>query len=532
MNWQTKLLMVAYFVAEVGINYSLYGQLSINSNFFTIQSLEMWGKIITGLGAALLIIQIATLLNDNYLSSAIIWFFTLCLFTIPLSFYVQNMIVDGIVDRADERQLNNAILLTAVKSTLVPYYNYSHANYEVSKFVRNYDKVTFPFRSKVDITGYPYIENEKHFFALSAKCTQHSEGAFSLEEDIDKALFSINALRSSNTLDEAVYKGLIKDFYVCLYGDEKYSAAHSREINQNTIEGRRAVGLKYREYADKSGDYRDAIKKANRLGWGGGSEGVETAWRQGVNRQLGFRTTIKPNLSYEEFVEHPDVKRAFFREAGKDAIYPFGAEWNEHLRKKVISEVVEALPDAALEGYVNQDGTVIEAVKDETPKFVMVNGVKHAVAQPGIDPDYLKHGFPPEKDKGEEAYKAIMVPIIGLGLSAFFLVFNLISIGASYLSSRSKIAGFTVFIIGLAWAVFWPSYSLSQITNTHSVEAQTVENQKEKSKAEEDQASKDVVQPYGVSDVSNDEEFDYESFLINALYYHERNLGKLYKNFY
>lgn len=522
MNWQTKLLMMAYFVAEVGINYSIYGQLSINSNFFTIQSLEMWGKIITGFGAALLIIQVVTLVNDDLGTSVIAWFFGLCLFTIPLSFYVQNAIVDAIVDRADEQKLNNAILLTAVKSTLVPYYNYSHANYRVSKFVSDYDKVTFPFRSKVDITGYPYIENEKHFFALSAKCTQHSEGAFNLEEDIDKALFSINALRSSNALDEVVYKGLIKDFYVCLYGDEKYSAAHSRKINQNTIDGRRVVGLKYGEYADKSGDYRDAIRKANRLGWGGGSEGVEKAWRQEVNKQLGFRTTIKPNLSYEEFVEHPDVKRAFFREAGKDAIYPFGTEWNEHLRKKVISEVIEALPDAALEGYVNQDGTVIEPVKDETPKFVMVNGVKHTVAQPGIDPDYLKHGFPPEKDKGEEAYKAIVVPVIGLGLSAFFLVFNLISIGAKYLSGHSKIIGFTFFVGGLAWAVYWPSYSLSQ----------TVENQKVQSKLEEDQALKDVVQSYGVSDVSNAEQFNYESFLINALYYHERNLGKLYKSFY
>ena len=245
---------------------------------------------------------------------------------------------------------------------------------------------------------------------MSAKCTQHSEEAFNLEEDIDKALFSINALRSSNALDEAVYKGLIKDFYVCLYEDELYSTAHSRKFDANaivvhienaSIDARLMVHSKYAEYVDKSNDYSDAIRKANRFGWGGGSEGVEKAWRQGVNKQLGFRTTIKPNLSYKEFVEHPDIKRAFFREAGKDAIYPFGAEWDEHLRKKVISEVIEALPDAALEGYVNQDGTVIEPVKDETPKFVMVNGVKHTVAQPGIDPDYLKHGFPPEKDKGD-----------------------------------------------------------------------------------------------------------------------------------
>lgn len=514
MNWQTKLLMMAYFVAEVAINYSIYGQLSINSNFFTIQSLEMWGKIITGFGAALLIIQVVTLVNDDLGTSVIAWFFGLCLFTMPLSFYVQNAIVDAIVDRADEQKLNDAILLTAVKSTLVPYYNYSNANYTVSESVSDYDKVTFPFRSKVDITGYSYIESEKHFFALSAKCAQHSEGVFNLEEDIDKALFSINALRSSNALDEAVYKGLIKDFYVCLYEDELYSTGHSRKFNPNaivahikdaSIDARIMVRSKYAEYADKSGDYRNAIRKANRFGWGGGSEGVEKAWRQEVNKQLGFRTTIKPNLSYKEFLEHPDIKRAFFREAGKDAIYPFGAEWDEYLRKKMISEVTKVLPDAALEGYVNQDGTVIEPVKDETPKSVMVNGVEYAVAQPGVDPDYLKHGFPPEKDKGEEAYKAIVVPVIGLGLSAFFLVFNLISIGAKYLSGHSKIIGFTFFVGGLAWAVYWPGYSLSQ---------------------------KDVVQSYEVSDVSNAEQFNYESFLINALYYHERNLGKLYKNFY
>ncbi|MED6317677.1 MAG: hypothetical protein VYA60_10650 [Pseudomonadota bacterium] len=517
MNWQTKLLTIAYFIAEVAINYSLYGQLAVKSNFFTVQSLEMWGKIITGIGAALLIVQTSTILRKSLKRTAIIQFFCLCIFTIPLSFYVQNMIIESIVDKADEKQLNNAILLTAVKSTLVPYYNYSHANYEVSMAVRDYDKITFPFRSKVDITGYPYMENEKHFFALSDKCSQVSEKGFGLEEDIDKALFSIKSLRSPNALDEAAYKGLIKDFYICLYEDEKYSAAHIREVNPNTIEAREKINLKYREYRDKSGDYSDGIRKANRLGGSRALQSVERAWRQGVNRQLGFQTTIKPNLSYEEFVEHPDVKRAFFREAGKDVIYPFGAEWDEYLRKKVISEVVEALPDAALVGYVNQDGSVIEPEKDDTPEFIMIEGVKHAVATPGVDPDYLKHGFPTEKDKGEEAYKAIVVPIIGLGLSAFFLVFNLILTGASWLSSYSKIMGFAFGVIGLAWALIWPNYSLSQAAQSEAVA--------------ESQAGTDVGQPDGVSEVMSDGQFDYESFLLNALYYHEKNLGKLYKNF-
>ena len=527
MNWQTKLLAIAYFMAEVGINYSLYGQLSFNSNFFTIQSLEMWGKIITGLGAALLITQVATVLNDDLKDSAIAFFLGLCLLTIPLSFYVQNVIIDSIVDKADEQQLNNAILLTAVKSTLVPYYNYSHANYHVRESISSYDKVTFPFRSKVDITGYPYLENEKHFFTISSKCSQSSKEHFGLEASIDKALFSFNALRSSKILDEAKYKDLIKEFYVCLYENEKYSAAHIRQINQNTIEERREIGSKYTEYVDKSRDYREAIKKANRFGSGRASERVEAAWRQEINEELGFRSTIKPSLSYEEFVEHPDVKRAFFREAGKNAIYPFGAEWDQYLRNMVINEVIKALPDAALVGYVNQDGSVIEPIKDNSPKTVMVEGVEHVVAQPGIDPDYLKYGFPEEKDKGREAYKAIVVPVIGLGLSVFFLVFNLISIGARYLSSYSKGIGLTFFVVGLAWAVYSPSHNLSKKSQNQMINHRIDESQQSQSHIGEYQEPKDIIQPYEKNDASNE-----DGLLINALYYHQRNLGKLYKNFY
>lgn len=520
MNWQTKLLAMAYFVAEVAINYSLYGQLSINSNFFTIQSLEMWGKIITGLGAAMLIVQVATLISDRYKGAAILWFLALCVFTIPLSFYVQNAIVDGIVDRADENQLNKAILLTATKSTLVPYYNYSAANYQNIKTVKDYDKVTFPFRSKVDIAGYSYVENEKHFFSLSNQCAQGSAEQLGIKDGIDRAFFSFKAVRSSYVLDEALYKGLIKDFYLCLYDDTTYSEAHIREVNSNQTEGRQVINLKYREYADKSGDYRDAANKAERLGYGDGAAAVETKWRQGINKQLGFKTSIKPNLSYEEFVEHPDVKRAYFREAGKGAIYPYGAEWDKHIRELVINEVTEALPNAALIGYKNQDGTLIEKEEKVVPEIVEVNGEKYRVATAGVDPDHLKHGFPIEEDKGEEAYKAIVVPVIGLGLSAFFLVFNLISVAARYLSVYSRKAGFGLFVIGLAWAIFAPNYSLSQTEKMQTI------------KGEEGKVSENVSHSYGVSQVSSGEQFDYESFLINALYYHEKNLGKLYKSFY
>ena len=51
------LLTTGYFILEIIINIMVFKQLSIKSDFFTIETMEFWGKIITGLGASLLLVR-------------------------------------------------------------------------------------------------------------------------------------------------------------------------------------------------------------------------------------------------------------------------------------------------------------------------------------------------------------------------------------------------------------------------------------------------------------------------------------------
>ena len=48
-------LTLAYFIIEIVINYQIYNQLSVGSTFISIDVMEFWGKIITGLGMALVL---------------------------------------------------------------------------------------------------------------------------------------------------------------------------------------------------------------------------------------------------------------------------------------------------------------------------------------------------------------------------------------------------------------------------------------------------------------------------------------------
>lgn len=501
MNWQVKFLALAYFVAEVAINYSLYGQLSVGSNQYAIESLEMWGKIITGLGAALLIIQVVNLITDeSYEEDVIVGFIAICVLTIPLSFYVQEKIVDGIVDRASEQQLNNALLLVATKSTLVPYYNYSMASYQVPWGKMDaYDKVTYPFRNKRKIAGWEYVNNEEKFFKLADTCTQGSELALDVHQGIDKALFAYKKVRSKSTIEEVLYKDLIKEFYGCLYSDKDYSAAHSKGFKKGN-----AIKNQHTNYRLKNREYANAMEKAKRFGDNRVLEKIDRAWRTAANKEMGFNTSIGPGLSLDEFYAHPDVKRAFLRKAGKDAVWPFGDDWDNYVKRTVLS----ALPDNVLVGYKNQDGTVIKAkeYKEVEDEPLMINGEVYVEAQAGTDPRF-KDGKPPDKIlDGRGAYKSIVVPIIGLGLSAFFLVFNFISTGTFVLASHSKVVATAFFVIALIWVIFWPSYALSQAAESEY-----------DSKAES---------------ILNDNYSEDDSTLLNILHYHEKNLGKIYEFFY
>lgn len=453
LNNQLKTLAVFYFLIEVAINYSLYKQLSFNSNIYTVGSLELWAKIVIGFGAALLLIQAISFIGDKVKDREIVSFLAICIFTIPLSFFAQARIIDAVIVSADKDTINNSVLLVATKSTLVPYYNYSMATYPHNGVGNGeFWKIVYPLRFRKNAVSGPYFRHEKHFFDIASYCTSHSEDVLNVDRSIDKVFFSFNVIRDQSVINESEYKSLIKTFYSCLYNDESYKNMHIKGIEHSDI-----ASSQFDRYLKKRREYEDYITKAEKYEDTASIKKIKREWRKQMNKEFGFKTKISPDLGYYEFVENSDVKRAFHNREGKDALWPYGQEWEDHVNKTIM----DSLPDKLILGYTNQDGSIVKVGREET----------------AVD--------------GREAYKSIIMPIIGLGLSALFLVFNLISTITFIIVRKSKTIAVIFFISATSWAVFWPNYHFMESTDSGN----------------------DLISI---------------SSLIKIVYYHEKNIGKIY----
>ena len=146
--------------------------------------------------------------------------------------------------------------------------------------------------------------------------------------------------------------------------------------------------------------------------------------------------------------------------AEEGTIWPYGNEYAEF----VTETVMDSLPDKIILGYQNQDGSMIKPAEGET------------------------------EINGKEAYKSIIMPVVGISLSALFLIFNTITLSAAMISRVSIIAAGVFVVVALAWALLWPSHHLSKTAEFNP-----------------------IVQDSGS--------------LFKIIYYHEQNLGKLYDNF-
>ena len=455
------LLTMSYFVVEIILNYTLYKQLASHSNLFTIEVLEIWGQIITGMGAALICTRLYFISSGAYQGYSNIMtpfkiFRRFCLVTIPLSFLVQHAIISYVVDRGSDENKNNAILITAAKSVLVPHYDYSLASYDTFSIKLNiFEKVVYPLRSRAGNTSEAYVEALDYFGDLGSACSQHSEEVLGIKKGMDKALFGFGALMRPSVIDEKQYKALVKDFYRCLYEDKAYSEKH-RASTVKPMELR----SQYASYSNRSKAYWKELNVAMKKADVPQIRRLRRDWDAAVSERMGFKSTLNPSLSWEAFARHPDVKRYYLKMAGEGAVYPYGDDWDNF----VIEAVTNALPEKALPGYKNSDGTVNPEDPNNKSKL----------------------------SSGEEAYKSIVMPIVGLGMSAFFLIFNLFTaISSGVRDFTSKEVGRVCMAIMVVWAVLWPSISLRS-----------------------DFAERDYLDGSGI--------------VVKMIYYHERSLAWLY----
>ena len=474
-------LTLLYFILELTINFQLYKQLSFENSSVTAMVLEHWGKVTAGLGLALMFVRITFSNPDLYTSefdyvpkSTMLSFAFWIFICIPLSFWFQNWLVNHYVDKATQSDKNKAILVMATHGTVVPHYDIANANYNFQS--GNYDfnekkinlskwqKTKYPVFDDVGGVTKQFFKQRANFFELGQRCNQQSVTKFGISEGIDRSFFAYVLFHSQT--HEKTYKNQIKKFYSCIYADKDYFEKHT---NFNLGDGKSTIDSFY------YGSYQEATEKYNKYIRYFSKERMNSEWRKKTDNELGFKSTLPPNLSYNQFVNHPDIKKYYFNhvpdDLKKDAVYPFDKNYQSKMNKIIAKKIASQLPDAVLPYYVNQNG---KAIKQD------------------IDPDK-------RTEVGRQAYKAIIMPIVGLGMSIFFLVCNMIffvyGIVKSFLNTNHQNLAHIGLVIALFWLIAYPFFPF--------------------------------VQHY-----DHIRQADNTSLIVQWVYYHEHNLSYIYDWFF
>ena len=135
------------------------------------------------------------------------------------------------------------------------------------------------------------------------------------------------------------------------------------------------------------------------------------------------------------------MRRYYNENAGPDAkgLFPYDANYKENYKAFLISK----LPEAVIPTYTDSDTPVV--------------GRRYNLSYKQME------DIPDEEieSAGKLAYKAVVMPIVALGLSAFFLIFNLVTVGYSItLRIMSKKSALILLLIVLFWFIIYPNVSV------------------------------------------------------------------------
>ncbi|MBO6225147.1 MAG: hypothetical protein J6N72_06825, partial [Psychrobacter sp.] len=404
---------VAYIILEIFINVIVFRQLSFKSDFLTVESIAFWGKIITGISAALALtkmfygikIRFGSLNYKNlYATDSAKIFLLFTVVCIPASFYLQNLLIDTIVESASPDEKNKAVLVINAQSTMKPHYQPSA--YQEPTII---EKLSIPITGMKDSFMDNYEQKQNVWFSASSRCIEGSAAMLGITSNIDKAFFAYNSLNAP--INEDLYKEVITKYHSCILKKPVYQ----RLMWPNPKFDDSKLREFYADYTDKSAQYVAAKRKENESSWGVfSSDQVDTHWNKEVNKLLGFEASVKPNLSYDEFVKHPDLQEYFKRKLKpeNERMVPYSKWFVFELRHKMAEASQNLLPNSVIPTYVSEGsdkplGSLIEYPSE-------YKGDKVEVTQAQIE------------ESGQRAYRAIVMPMIALGASLIFLLINLI----------------------------------------------------------------------------------------------------------
>lgn len=246
----------------------------------------------------------------------------------------------------------------------------------------------------------------------------------------------------------------------------------------------------YLQYADSSDEYEN---KMNRYPWF--KNRINAKWQEGIHEKFGAEATIPPGLSENQFYNHPDIIKL-----SKDSLTPkfqeyqqaskaynknlqdyselkakAKAQWekgisknfsanskikpglskNDFFRQSAVIKKIKA--DKQMQGLPYPYAENIKVELKKHPNFIFTVYDRLEKKRQAKADQLMTVMTEREKKLQDDAYKAIVVPMVGLGFSIIFLFLNAFSWISSLVADKSRKIASLVYIIlmGVFSAKIW-----------------------------------------------------------------------------
>lgn len=429
INFNLLGLIALYLVIEVLFNYILFSQMSIHTSTSTIDDVEFYSKIVSGIGISLLLTK--SLINNptHNFQETFILFLAMLFIGIPSSIYIQKGIVKVIVDNSSDEERTSALLIAQASATIVPTYDDELKDIPFNKrqlfhikpaLVWGFDKKRLQDKE----------DSKKQFFVYGHACSVDSVTAYKdiypINSQIDKGFFPyLNLLTYAE--NEQLHKKVIRKFNKCMTVSDEF--VQSQKVLFEPI--KQQMEPLFHDYNLKSSEYYDNLKRYPKY-----KAKIDAKWRESANETFGFKTNIQPALTREQFFKDRDVQKLITKRLG-DNPNPY----NPNFKQEAIKH-----PDFVFTAYNDAKKRLDKPVDN----------------RPAIDEKTL--------EVQKKAYKSIVVPMVGLGFSVLFMYLNAMTLISLILSENSKRLG--VWVSRLALPVFFliPFLNIAgQYNITHTV---------------------------------------------------------------
>lgn len=459
------ILSLGYFGLEIYFNSMIISQMSTTTSATKIETVERYGKAFTGIGICLLFMK-AVLPGFQKIHQFILWLIPVALISIGISFFVQNQVINYIVNSASNEQKGKALLITGAHNTIVPYYNDRWATKREHLYWFNF-KIWL--KQKMNPGDGIYINREltpeyaeakskaerQQYYSLAQSCQQHPN-IFNVESTLDRAFFPY--IEMTKTYSEDKYKQAITSFATCLMNDDAY---YNRQMmSSNVLTQLQNAWGRYIGKSEEYNRYMDQVFFTKK------KEKIHQEWVKQSKETFGPNSNVPPNMTERQFFNHPDVKAYIFKETNQTRIY-------DPKQKDFKEQIIASMPDSLFRTYNKYRPYISELnAQNEKPKMPRAG----------------------EEMDAKDAYKSIVMPMVGLCFSIFFLITNFLSLISLFVFENNP-----------KFAKIFMAVSLSALLILPSVKGGTVK------------------------DVATDSTSAAAKYVVRTVYYYQSIIMKIYK---